>query len=473
MAVTPDQNNARILVILTTLGLLHALIYSTIIPPWQGPDEPKHFEYVWLLYEKRRLISIEDASLEMQQAIIASMQEYDFGRFGTGAFDPLNPPQSFKEIWGAGGANTLLHRPPLYYLISLPVYSIVANEHIVTRLYALRFFSALLGTLTVLTAYLTAKELFPNDPFLHIGIPSLVALLPMVSFISGAFSYDTLANLLVSLIWYLVVLVFSRGSSWQRVLGIAALVIGAAATKRTTLSTIPLLLLAAFFYLWMTRKRRTNTLRIAVIIMTGAGLLLSFGAFGWVTSSEEIRAVIATALSRYLFNYPGQFRAILSRLPEMDLATSLRWVQRLFISFWADFGWLKVRLAPTWYIILAVVCMASVGGLFLFVFRQIRGEHRLEPWKQRCLLLFGLYVVTIVVASALFFSAYIGTKWERAPQGRHLFLGIVPFTTLFTLGLGEWVPVQRRQHFLAILMGLLVAFDLLALVRYIIPYFYR
>lgn len=470
--ISGESNNWRTLIILAALGLLHALIYSAIIPPWQAPDEPKHFEYVWLLYEKRRFISIDDASMEMQQAIIASMQEYDFERFGTGTFDPFNPPRSFKEIWGAGGANTLLHRPPLYYLLSLPVYSIVANEDIVTRLYVLRFFSAFLGMLTVLTAYFTARELFPNDRFMYVGVPVLVALLPMVSFIFGSFSYDTLANLLVSLIWYLVVLIFSRGGSWRRILGVTTLLIGAMATKRTTLSLIPVLFLATIFYLWPTVKRRTINRRRALVTIAGITLLLSLGALGWAASSDETQAMIVTTLSRYLFNYPGQFRAILNRLPEIELVTSMRWAQRLFISFWADFGWLKVRLASIWYIILAAVCVVAVGGLFLFVLRQVRGASQLEPWKRQCLLLFGLYMVTIVIASALFFSAYIGTKWERAPQGRHLFLGIVPFATLFMVGLGEWIPVQRRQHFLAILLSLLVGFDLLSLVRYIIPYFY-
>lgn len=52
----------RILVLLLAVFLARGVIYLAVIPPWQAPDEPKHFEYVNLLYQERRLLSQKDVS---------------------------------------------------------------------------------------------------------------------------------------------------------------------------------------------------------------------------------------------------------------------------------------------------------------------------------------------------------------------------------------------------------------------------
>jgi len=467
------EERNKVLVILAIISLLRGLVYGAVIPPWQAPDEPKHFEYVWLLYEKRHLVTIKDATLAMQQAIITSMNEYQFWRFGVvGTFDPYVPPQSFKDIWGASGPSTLLHRPPLYYLLSLPLYALVADKDIVTRLYTLRLVSAILGVLTVLTAYLTVRELFPSDEFMWISVPSFVAFFPMLSFLFGSFTYDNLANLLISLIWYLVVAFFGRGGSWRQVLGITAAVGGAIATKRTTLSILPVLLVAVPIYLWTARKRGFVTRRFILSAVGASAVLLILAILGWTLLGEEKHVVLIATLSQYLFNYPGQMQSIVERLPELDLSMSIRWAQRLFVSFWANFGWVRVTLAFVWYAVLAVVSAAAVGGLLLFALRQVRGMKSLESWKQQCLLLFGLYVAITMVASVAFFSAYIGTDWERAPQGRYIFLSIVPFAILFMVGLRELVPVRSHRFSLVAVVVALAMFDLLCLTRYIIPFFY-
>lgn len=462
------------LVGLIAIALLRGLLYSAINPPWQGPDEPKHFEYVWLLYQKRSFVSIEDALPSMQQSIIDSMDRYEFSKFGSGSFDSDNLPRSFKQIWGAGGAFTLLHRPPLYYLLNLPIFSLVDRQDIATRLYTLRLFSVILFALTTVTTFLTARELFPKDEFMYIGATSLVAFLPMLGFLFGTLSYDHLANLLVSLIWYLLVIFFKRGGSWGQVLGIAVLVGGITVTKRTTLSVLPVLLLAVPLYLWQARRRHliSRHALLALTIVIGVVLLGCSTIVGWTLIGGKNSVVLPPGLARYFFNYSGQLGGIVEGLSSIELATIGHWTRRLFISFWADFGWLKIQLAPMWYTILAIVCTASVGGLFLSALRSVRGSDSSELWKQQILVLFGLYIIVIVVAAMVFFSAYVGTQWERAPQGRHLFLGIVPFAILFMLGLRELVPVHRRRWSLLLVVAASIAFDLLCVGRYIIPFFY-
>ncbi len=40
----------RLLGLLLAMALLGGVLYAAVVPPWQSPDEPGHFEYVALLY---------------------------------------------------------------------------------------------------------------------------------------------------------------------------------------------------------------------------------------------------------------------------------------------------------------------------------------------------------------------------------------------------------------------------------------
>jgi 4-amino-4-deoxy-L-arabinose transferase-like glycosyltransferase len=472
------DRKAKLLFLLLGISLVHGLIYSAVIPPWQSPDEPRHFEYVSLLCEKRRLITEKDVSPPLQRAIIASMQEHNFWQFGRGFFNPQKPPQSFADIWGAGGPTTLLHRSPLYYLLGLPFFALVAGKDLVTQLYTLRLLSVILGMLTVLIAWCTARELFPDDDFMRIGVPAFIALLPMFAFMAGSVNSDNLANLVVSLLLLLLVIVFRRGLSWPRALGILVLVAVGLATKRTTTSVIPLLLAAIpLLYVGMREEKQEKALQVSrlglglaagVVILAIVALVV--GKSG-LLGGETLKNMERT-LSRYLFNYPGQLQAILTQLSSLTVSTLFSSLQRLFTSFWAEFGWLKVRLAPLWYQVLAGVCLAALGGIFLLTFRLVRRPELLESWQKRCLLLFALYILIVAAAPVIFFSAYLATQWEAPPQGRYVFLGIVPIAILLMLGLREPVPVRYRPSFLVLCLVAMVFFDFLCLTRYVIPYFY-
>ena len=109
----------KFLLLLLAISLVQGFIYSALIPPWQAPDEPRHFEYVRLLYEKRRLVGWGDVTPSVEQEIIASMDRHDFWRFGiihAQVFPSEGLPQSFKDVWTPGVSHEL-HQPPLAYLV--------------------------------------------------------------------------------------------------------------------------------------------------------------------------------------------------------------------------------------------------------------------------------------------------------------------------------------------------------------------
>jgi hypothetical protein len=104
-----------VLAALSGFALLARITVALVLPPWQGPDEPKHFEYAGLLVEKRHELWSErrlirhpgDISPELQAAIIDSMARHDFWTY-TNQRPPDRLPASFQEVWGP--SSTDLHR---------------------------------------------------------------------------------------------------------------------------------------------------------------------------------------------------------------------------------------------------------------------------------------------------------------------------------------------------------------------------
>src|SRR5204863_4063413 len=116
--------NVRALpVLLSILTLALGLIYLAVIPPWGGPDEPRHFEYVALLSLKGRTVGYGDITPSVMNDIIRSMDSVNYWKWGVSAWTRTTPgelPNDFTAIYGEGAHQ--LHQPPLAYLLYLLPY---------------------------------------------------------------------------------------------------------------------------------------------------------------------------------------------------------------------------------------------------------------------------------------------------------------------------------------------------------------
>ncbi len=142
-----------------------------------------------------------------------------------------------------------------------------------------------------------------------------------------------------------------------------------------------------------------------------------------------------------------------------------------FAGFWANFGWLMLPLDPMWYLLLAVVTLASAGGLTLWgakLFRQLRKDREgALDGRTRSLLLF---LVGFCLAILQIVLPMIGRQWQ--PQGRYLFPALIIIATLFALGLRQLMPKIRPSILLAAYLAGFLLFDLICIVRYIFPHYY-
>jgi len=471
------DHKTKILIMLLGLSLVRGLLYSAIIPPWQAPDEPKHFEYMRTLYEQRRLVNQDDMSPALQRKIMISMQSHRFWDLWIGAQDPDNPlndPEIFADAWAKGnqtGFSEVGRVPPLYFVIAA-LSQPLASEDITTQLYLARLVSVLLGVLVVFVALLTARELFPGDNFLSIGIPFFVAFLPMYTLITSSVIPDNLANLLTSLALYLIAGGFKRGFTWGRATAIAGLIALGVLTKKTTLVILPLAFVAIPLHLWGRRAEVPLSNRVRLVIAIVAfGLVLGLW---WASQQWEQILSLFERFYSYFFYYSGMARDILrNMLPRPGIMYLYRIsFRQLFESFWARFGWLNVRLDDLWYRAITLICLAALGGLLLFAYRLVRRPGLLASWQKKSLFLFFLSIVLMFIITMSFFSAYFSNLRLTLVQGRYLFPAIVPIATFFVLGWRELFPPQCRRWGLLALALCFFLFDALCLLFYIIPFFY-
>ena len=447
-----SDRKRKTLALLLALSLTRGILYSAITPPWQAPDEPGHFQYAAFLVRYHRFPTRQDFAAEecLQTQVYVSMQKSDFWARRA---HTLAPAALEKEYRAAVG------HPPLYYLLGALLLAPFSRCDLVTQLHVLRLGSALLGTLTVLVAYLTAQALFPEDAPWQLAVPAFVAFLPMHTFITSSVNNDSLAELLASLVIYSLLRILKAGPStesilskagglrtglsWRRVVSIACLLASGLLTKRTTTFAIPLAALTLLLYCLRAKRRQ---LYIWLFLASVIGLSL------WT-----------------LTRVPSYYLRLLEpqRYAPVALKTYVLFFLLTFASFWANFGWMNVPLDLSWYAALAVFSLLALCGLGLFAARIVRETETLETWQKRALL-------TLLLAVVLIFAQTFGLMIVQGipQQGRYLFPALIPLAMFFTLGLREWVPARQRSIFpLALVLGMFVL-DSASLCCYIIPHFY-
>jgi hypothetical protein len=480
--VNSGNHKGKILFLLLGLALVRGLLYSVVVPPWQAPDEPQHFEYVKLLYEKRRLVGWGDITPSVEQEIIASMDQHRFWQFGVFT-ESLTPsvqarPTAFGHIWQ--GTQHELHQPPLAYILYLFPLVLTAAKDTALQLYALRMVSVLLSMLIVLITFWTTQELFPENPLLLFAVPAFIVFLPAHTFTTSAVNNDHLAEVLVSVLVLLWVLSFKRGLCLWRVVGIIMAVISGVLAKRTALVALPLCGAGICLYLWgrdlrSTFSRRKGFMIMIVFIVMVA--IIGFGLRSWAQTTAEANKIgsgLDWLIHFYLFLPSEQWPFSLEQdyLGPEAWAAYRYYTRTLFETFWARFGWYNIRIGPVLYELLALVSLLALAGLCLLVVRATKGQTRLNRWQKKALFFFALAVLFAVSISVGVRIRYWDMRSFGAPHGRYLYSVMLPIATLFILGLQELVPVPYRQLWLSGWLCGLILLDFVSLVKYIIPFYY-
>lgn len=264
----------HVLVRVVLLYLVLALAWAFLVPPWQGPDEPGHYEYARLLADLRRPPRPKDANPALQAAIIRDLDRHDFWRL-TRQERPSRLPLRFSDNPFLRRSGTQLRdERPLYYLIPALLFRWMPFSH---HIPVARVYTVLLGALLVVVATIASQRTFPRSPLLGEGVPFLMATLPMPLFIHATMNSNVVADLLGGvffvLAWSALRTERPDVKTWM---GLAGTVLLGAWLKRTTLILAPLAIILAWMVPSSPLRRHSRAIGIIVAAFVLAYVLFPF-----------------------------------------------------------------------------------------------------------------------------------------------------------------------------------------------------
>jgi 4-amino-4-deoxy-L-arabinose transferase-like glycosyltransferase len=441
---------------LLLFSLLLGLLYIFLTPPWQGPDEITHYEFVDIL-SRAELFKIKHKSdYKLQKEIIHSMDQFRAWKY-VYKERPSPLPGSFWSLPLYGGSNTKLDRPPLYYILGSFVLKAFSTDSLLLKHYLIRLLSLLMSLLTILFTYLSAKIVFNNNLSLSLMSACSVALLPEFMIISSSINSDSLANLIGAGSIFVLLFSLHHIKNYYYLLLIPVLVILGLLTGRTTFFVIPSLAVFAVIYFskgW--KKGRFNILLFAMI-----GLLILIAAF-------LFSRYVFPALGSKVYTNIMEILGNLGRLFQKDSysAFNSRNLEMACKSFWYYAGWNAFPLPNFLYDVLKIFSLLGIVGLVKYVTCRLlraRQKHPLQ-WSN-----FLLLTTFCILALAGFLLRLI---ISMDPMARYIFPALPALAILLVIGLMELIPNRLKRTALVCFVFLLVVLNIYALFNTLIHSFY-
>lgn len=426
--------------------LLVGGLYAAQVPAWQAPDEPAHYNYIRQLADGNLPVMAQG---DYDQAYLEQIKGVRFApEFSITAIE--------YEDW----------QPPLYYLLLTPVF-ILTNG----TLLPLRLASLLLGAGAIFLAYHIARLLFPQAEWVAWSTAIFVAFIPQHIAMLASVNNDSLSELLIALLLYLLLRWVTRdgirklGDDRRWLIGLG-LVLGLGfLTKATVYLMAPVLAVVLLWQYWGTWQR---LFQAGVLLFSPAFLL---GAFWWVRNVLVYGGLDILGKVAHDAVVVGQPRTA-EWIGQYGLTETIeRFLQTTFNSFWGQFGWMAVPMQPEVYWLLLILCGTAVLGLLFYRFTTIQLPAQFRS-RLPVLILWLIFLLTLGI--------HVGYNMTFVQhQGRYLFPALIPIALGLSLGLGTWLllverPFHRERPLLVNLFPLglgaaLVLLDLFALFRFILP----
>jgi hypothetical protein len=451
--------------------------YSLAVPPFEAPDELFHYAFARHLAQGNPLPvqKLGEETLWEQEGSQAPLYYWVVGRLTASIdqndFDQLrvrNPRANIGDPLFPGNKNFMLYSAAPHPLVGSNL-----------ALHVGRWFSLLLGALTLLCTYATARLVFPHAPHLALVTLLLAATLPQFTFISAALTNDTLITAASAAVVYWLARLLQEpfqqvqsstnhereraehdrplssqlspslpakgwGGMHRAALFVGApltgnwvkwiilgLLLGIAALSK--LQGLGLFLLSALVGLWIAWQQRDWRLPLRVFLPVAAPALAMAGWWYWRnhTLYDDWLGV-------------GSLLAINGQRPSaLTLSGFWQEFRGLRYSFWGLFGWFNLLL-PTWvYTVLDIATLSALGGLVLSLMcgaSDLRRQTSNSPQptarvsrQSSVVLLLALWVLLSLVLILYWASRATGS------QGRLLFPALNAFAVLWVVGWNGWV----------------------------------
>ncbi|MFC1852950.1 glycosyltransferase family 39 protein [candidate division CSSED10-310 bacterium] len=431
-----------LIVILFCLYISSAALYFLIIPPWQGADEPTHFEQVVIFSERGFFDPAPKMRIDyaLQSKIIQSMDEYNFWRY-VGVPRPAELPTTFAQTPFLSLVASQRLKPELYYRVAGLLLKHVPGEILVQQLYCLRILSFLFSSICLVMVFKIGLIIFNNNSYRAAIILCFVLLLPQYNMLSVTVNNDTM--FLAAYFSFLYSLLNSNESErkiWYicQVLlwGLLSMMI-----ERVGLMVLPM----ALFHWW----HKLPSVRIILLLKWCCFLIILGVIFStvltWISPHISYKITDLAAM-----NY---IRLTIGTISSIEINYSFwHYLQVYMNSFFCALGWTRYGFNSTIFALIYALTGASVAGFLLSHFKIKKfgsGEKYILHRDGLRTLLFNLVFLFVVSVLTTWFKGFLA-------QGRFLFPVLWPLGYIFCFG------------FINLLAGLKVPFKYATVVLYFI-----
>jgi hypothetical protein len=459
------------------LCISHGLIWVVTTPIWEGWDEAFHYSYIQILAEEKALpvygrsIVSREIAKSFDYAPLSYASNLNVGENHTEFRDYWNLPLAERlrrqqELRAIPVAEAKMvpdprhqyrsyeaHHGPLYYLLSAPVYQAFSSSSLPARTTALRLFSLLLGSITVLLAFLIARYVSEEPRHLFV-VPLLVALLPLLYPTIGRISNDSLGvTLFTALIWSaLRYFSHSRGVLDAALIGV---ILGLGLlTKAYFLTAIPAIIVIFAAACWARRERSRLALHCCliggvVVLIAGWWYARNYSIYGNISGMQELTA-----------NASLSFFDRIAAIPQVPWFTSIKGMlrQHIWVGNTSALS-LPRGMYQLGYTIILLSLVGAITGAAVAIKRR-GGMLLAEVRAQRCFVLAAFY--SFFVAGVLYHMLvnYLLIKTPGGTGGWYLYAAIVPEILLLLFGI-EWLAGKYATASNAILILYVLAAGLL------------
>ncbi len=503
-AIWPEDRARRFLHLLLLLYLFKQVLIAVIMPPFSGHDEVAHFQYIRDVATDFRIPTIVDLDewrathSDADQTVAGSYLDPDLYRWRNYVLDWYQPSridprddtttrtpvyrvwypdynlpnqqnQSNWPQWPNGWVYTANH-PPLFYVISAPVYLATDWMSTANQMIALRFVAIPFGLLAVLGTFLMAYWLFPRAGFVAITASSFVAFQPQISYEAAMINNDVLVIGFGALLMALLVRGMRDRFSWRLTITIGVVFGLMLLSKGSSIAfAAPIALMMILgcrvrnWRDWLPKGAAAAAIGFALAAPWYIFLYRTYGNFSGL---DQIAAL------QYWETYSQG-----TKLP--SLWSDLIWNKGFAVSRWNEtwgmFGWRLIPLTMNMLWLLGIACLIPLAAFIGYAFSVVRsvrragGDGTIERplgWQFGALAVFLLTGILGYAAVVQFGMKFVLT------QARYFFPMVPPVAVLLMIGLYWLIPTRGRGYAQVAIVAAMIAFNLYLYSSYIVPYWY-
>ncbi len=404
------------------LIILKQLLWTTLIPVWQFPDEQAHFAQVQDIAEGQGILVNAPLSTSKEIAVSEELLGTRRDGFGNNKFT-YHPEYNIRYTSGTVGLyeseikslpskyrkeltiKEATAYPPLYYQIESIGYWLVYNGDLIMRIFAVRLINLLFYLFTAVIVLASAKLIFPVSRIKQLTLAVFVMFQPMYSFVFAGVNSDNLYNMLATGVVYLCLNLLLRDWNIKTVTAAVIMVIIGKFIKPQT-NLLYLFYIYPLAVQFIFHKNFVKAFLFMILV-----LLVSFGIIiiNIINGSQLLPELLP--LSYILHTHINTF-------VNFFINSIIHIYREIMPWYWGIYRWLSLTYPRPVHRIINWITLFSVIGLirYLFVmFRKDKGGIFKRP------VLFSIYAIAVYSFGLISYNFLftVSHRFQLGLQGRY------------------------------------------------------